>query len=58
MVSGDKGALCGVPGCIDFMEEYFLIPAQGDGIHLPRQRVSSPRQAYPRQPSHSGAQPD
>ena len=34
MVSGNKGALFGVPGFVNFMGEYFLIPAQGYGIHL------------------------
>ena len=34
VVSGDKGALFGVPGFIHFVEEYFLILAQGYGIPL------------------------
>ena len=34
MLSGDEGALFGIPGLIDFLEKYFLIPAQGYGIHL------------------------
>ena len=29
MVSGDEGALFGVPGFIDYVGEYFPIPAQG-----------------------------
>ena len=31
---GHKGYLFGIPGCIDFIGEYFPIPFQGYGVHL------------------------
>ena len=34
MVGGHQGALFGVPGFINLVGEYFLIPAQGYSIHL------------------------
>ena len=34
MFGGDDGALFGVPGFVNFMGVYLLVPFQGYGVHL------------------------